>query len=86
MTIVSSIWSSIAPRPPVSASIDAAKIKLFCTELAGRVVDKCLQLHGGYGYMREYPIARLYADIRVTRIYAGTSEVMKTIIAKDLGL
>lgn len=65
---------------------DAAKAKLFCTETAGRVIDKCLQLHGGYGYVTEYPIARLYADTRVTRIYGGTSEVMKTIIAKDLGL
>ena len=65
---------------------DAAKAKLFCTEAAGRIIDKCLQLHGGYGYMLEYPIARLYADTRVSRIYAGTSEVMKTIIAKDLGL
>ncbi|REE74179.1 acyl-CoA dehydrogenase [Rhodococcus wratislaviensis] len=65
---------------------DAARAKLFCTETAGRVIDKCLQLHGGYGYITEYPIARLYADTRVTRIYGGTSEVMKTIIAKDLGL
>ncbi|MFB7853997.1 acyl-CoA dehydrogenase family protein [Rhodococcus qingshengii] len=65
---------------------DAAKAKLFCTEAAGRVIDKCLQLHGGYGYITEYPIARLYADTRVTRIYGGTSEVMKTIIAKDLDL
>ena len=65
---------------------DAAKAKLFCTEAAGRVIDKCLQLHGGYGYITEYPIARLYADTRVTRIYGGTSEVMKTIIAKDIGL
>ncbi|MFI1018656.1 acyl-CoA dehydrogenase family protein [Streptomyces sp. NPDC020965] len=65
---------------------DAAKIKLFGTEVAARVIDKCLQLHGGYGYMLEYPIARLYADTRVSRIYGGTSEVMKTIIAKDLGL
>ncbi|ANZ27737.1 acyl-CoA dehydrogenase [Rhodococcus sp. WB1] len=65
---------------------DAAKAKLFCTEAAGRVIDKCLQLHGGYGYITEYPIARLYADTRVSRIYGGTSEVMKTIIAKDLGL
>ncbi|MBA2953213.1 acyl-CoA dehydrogenase [Nocardioides sp. MAH-18] len=65
---------------------DAARIKLHATEMAGRVVDKCLQLHGGYGYMREYPIARLYADIRVNRIYGGSSEVMKTIIAKDMGL
>ncbi|GAA5020152.1 acyl-CoA dehydrogenase family protein [Kitasatospora paranensis] len=65
---------------------DAAKLKLFATETAGRVIDKCLQLHGGYGYMLEYPIARLYADTRINRIYAGSSEVMKTIIAKDLGL
>jgi len=65
---------------------DAARVKLFGTEVAGRVIDKCLQLHGGYGYMLEYPIARLYADTRVNRIYGGTSEVLKTIIAKDLGL
>ena len=65
---------------------DAARAKLFATETAGKVIDKCLQLHGGYGYVLEYPIARLYSDTRVTRIYGGTSEVMKTIIAKDLGL
>jgi alkylation response protein AidB-like acyl-CoA dehydrogenase len=65
---------------------DAAKLKLFCTEVSARVIDKCLQLHGGYGYILEYPIARLYADARVTRIYGGTSEVMKTVIAKSLGL
>ena len=51
-----------------------------------RVVDRCLQLFGGYGYMIEYPIARAYADARVTTIYGGTTEVMKTIIAKSLGL
>ncbi|MGW2520636.1 acyl-CoA dehydrogenase family protein [Streptomyces sp. NPDC001617] len=65
---------------------DAAKVKLFCTEMQARAVDRCLQLFGGYGYMAEYPIARLYADARITRIYAGTSEVMKVIIAKSLGL
>ena len=65
---------------------DAAAAKLFTTETAGRVIDKCLQLHGGYGYILEYPIARLYTDNRVFRIYGGTSEVMKTIIAKSLGL
>ena len=70
--------SSPPPTPP--------RRKLFCTEVAGRVIDKCLQLHGGYGYILEYPIARLYADTRVTRIYGGTSEVMKTIIAKSMGL
>ncbi|RBM21977.1 acyl-CoA dehydrogenase [Prauserella sp. PE36] len=65
---------------------DAAKVKLFCTETQGRIVDRCLQLFGGYGYMAEYPIARLYTDARVARIYAGTSEVMKVIIAKSLCL
>ncbi|MDM7488415.1 acyl-CoA dehydrogenase family protein [Rhodococcus sp. CSLK01-03] len=65
---------------------DAAKVKLFCTELQARVIDKCLQLHGGYGYMTEYPIARLYADARVTRIFGGTSEVMKSVISKSMGL
>jgi len=63
---------------------DAAMCKLFCTEVQARVVDKCLQLHGGYGYILEYPIARLYTDARVSRIYGGTSEVLKTIIAKDI--
>ncbi|MFC0454878.1 acyl-CoA dehydrogenase family protein [Rhodococcus jostii] len=65
---------------------DAAKVKLFCTEMQARVIDKCLQVHGGYGYMSEYPIARLYADARVTRIFGGTSEVMKSVISKSMGL
>jgi acyl-CoA dehydrogenase len=65
---------------------EAASAKLFCTEVAHRVIDRCLQLHGGYGFINEYPIARLYADNRVNRIYGGTSEVMKMIIAKDMGL
>lgn len=65
---------------------EAASAKLFCTEIASEVIDRCLQLHGGYGYINEYPIARLYADSRVNRIYGGTSEVMKTIIAKNMGL
>ncbi|HEY2042116.1 MAG TPA: acyl-CoA dehydrogenase family protein [Jatrophihabitans sp.] len=65
---------------------DAAKAKWWCTELQGRVVDKCLQLHGGYGYMTEYPIARAYADARVTRIYGGATEIMKEIIGKSLKL
>jgi acyl-CoA dehydrogenase len=65
---------------------DAALVKLFASEMQARVVDRCLQLFGGYGYITEYPIARLYADARVTRIYAGTSEVMKSIVSKSLGL
>jgi alkylation response protein AidB-like acyl-CoA dehydrogenase len=65
---------------------DASKAKLFCTELQGRVIDRCLQLHGGYGYMTEYPISRRYADARITRIYGGTSEIMKSVVSKSLGL
>ncbi|GAA3293707.1 acyl-CoA dehydrogenase family protein [Streptomyces cinereospinus] len=65
---------------------EAAQAKLFCTETAARVIDRCLQLHGGYGYMREYPVARLYADNRVHRIFGGTSEIMRAIIAKSLDL
>ncbi len=65
---------------------EAASAKVFNTEVAHRVIDRCLQLHGGYGFINEYPIARLYADNRVNRIYGGTTEVMKTIIAKDMGL
>lgn len=65
---------------------EAAAAKFWCTELQNKVADKCLQLFGGYGYMSEYPIARTYADARITTIYGGTTEVMKTIIAKDMGL
>ena len=65
---------------------DASKAKYFCTELQGRVIDRCLQLHGGYGYMTEYPISRRYADARITRIYGGTSEIMRSVISKSLGL
>jgi alkylation response protein AidB-like acyl-CoA dehydrogenase len=65
---------------------DAAMAKWWCTELQGRVVDQCVQLHGGYGYMHEYPIARAYLDARVTRIYGGTTEIMKEIIGRSLGV
>ncbi len=65
---------------------DAAKAKWWATELQGRVVDRCVQLHGGYGYMLEYPIARAFTDARVTRIYGGTTEIMKDVIGKSLGL
>ena len=63
---------------------DAAKAKWWCTELQGRVVDRCVQLHGGYGYMAEYDIARAFVDARVTRIYGGTNEIMKEIIGRSL--
>ncbi len=66
------------------STIEASKAKLLATELQGRVVDQCLQLFGGYGYMIEYPIARAFADARVMRIYGGTSEIMKLIIGRHL--
>jgi acyl-CoA dehydrogenase len=62
----------------------AAMAKLWLSEMQGRVVDQCVQLHGGYGYMWEYPVARAYADARVQRIFGGTSEVMKEIVARTL--
>ncbi len=68
------------------SAAEAAQAKYWCTELQNRAVDRCLQLFGGYGFMTEYPIGRAYVDSRVTSIYGGTSEVMKTIIAKSLGL
>lgn len=64
----------------------AAKAKLFASELEGRVLDECVQLHGGAGYMDEYPICRMYLNARVSRIYAGSSEVMREIIARSIGL
>jgi alkylation response protein AidB-like acyl-CoA dehydrogenase len=65
---------------------DAAMAKWWCTDLQGRVVDRCLQLFGGYGYMLEYPIARAFADARVTRIYGGANEIMKEIVGRSMGL
>ncbi|WP_433634900.1 acyl-CoA dehydrogenase family protein [Nocardia sp. CA-120079] len=65
---------------------DAAKAKLWATEMEFRCLDSCQQLFGGYGYMREYPIARAAADARVTRVYGGTSEIMREIIGRDLRL
>jgi alkylation response protein AidB-like acyl-CoA dehydrogenase len=65
---------------------EAAMAKWWCTELQKRVVDRGVQLHGGYGYMLEYPIARAYADARITTIYGGTTEIMKEIIGRGLGV
>lgn len=64
----------------------AARLKWWTTELQVRVADRCLQLHGGYGYMREYAVGRAFVDARIQTIYGGTTEIMKTIVAKDLGL
>ena len=65
---------------------EAAEAKWWCTELQKRVVDTCVQLHGGYGYMLEYPIARAYTDARITTIYGGTTEIMKEIVGRSLGV
>lgn len=65
---------------------EAAQAKWWTTEMHKRVVDTCVQLHGGYGYMLEYPIARAYADVRITTIYGGTTEIMKEIIGRSLGV
>jgi acyl-CoA dehydrogenase len=62
----------------------AAMAKWWCTDMQCKVVDACLQLFGGYGYMTEYPIARLYADARIQKIYGGTNEIMKVLIARTL--
>lgn len=76
----------LALNAGVLTAAEAAAAKYWCTELQRTVADRCLQLFGGYGYMAEYPIARTYADARITTIYGGTSEVMKSIVAKDMGL
>jgi len=65
---------------------DASMVKWWDTELCNRVVDRCVQLHGGYGYMTEYPVARAYADSRVQTIFGGTTEIMKEIIGRELGV
>ena len=67
-------------------SATASMAKLWLTEMQGRVLDTCVQLHGGYGYMWEYPVAQAYADARVQRIYGGTSEIMKELISRQMGL
>ncbi|MET0953112.1 MAG: acyl-CoA dehydrogenase family protein [Aeromicrobium sp.] len=67
-------------------AVDAAKAKWWATELQGRVVDACVQLHGGYGYMLEVPIARAFVDARVSRIYGGATEIMKEIVGRSLEL
>ena len=65
-------------------TVTASMAKSRLTDVQGKVIDRCLQLFGGYGYMDEYPISRLYRDARVLRIYAGTNEIMKLLIARSL--
>jgi alkylation response protein AidB-like acyl-CoA dehydrogenase len=65
---------------------EAAMAKYWASDVLNEVVDECVQLHGGYGYMREYPIARAFVDSRVQRIYGGTNEIMKEIIGRMMGV
>jgi alkylation response protein AidB-like acyl-CoA dehydrogenase len=72
-------------RGELSAA-DAAKIKWWSAEIQNQVVDACVQLHDGYGFMNEYRVTRAWRDARVTKIWAGTNEIMKELIGRDLGL
>ncbi|MEV5835500.1 acyl-CoA dehydrogenase family protein [Nocardia sp. NPDC052112] len=72
-------------REELSAT-DAAKIKWWSAEVQNQVLDRCVQLHGGYGFMNEYRVARAWRDARITKIWAGTNEIMKELIGRDLGL
>jgi acyl-CoA dehydrogenase len=67
-------------------SATASMAKYWCSDLQNKAVDECVQLHGGYGYMWEYPVARAWADARVQRIYGGTNEIMKELISRSIGL
>ena len=69
---------------PKTLHAEAAMVKLFCSEAAGRVIDRCVQIFGGRGYMREQPVERLYRDLRVDRIWEGTSEIQRHIIANEI--
>ena len=85
-TVGRAFWDSLMVRLLAGdlGAVTAAKAKLWCTEAQCRVIDACQQLFGGYGYMTEYPIARLFAEARASRVYGGTNEIMKLIIARAL--
>ena len=74
----------LAQNDGTLTAIDASMAKMYCSEVQSRVVDKCVQLHGGYGYMMEYPIAKAYLDARIQRIYGGTNEIQRQIIGRAL--
>lgn len=76
--------SALAFNAGTLTAVDAAKGKWYVSELQKRIVDQCLQLHGGYGYMKEYPVARAFVDTRIETIYGGTTAIMKEIIGRDL--
>lgn len=65
-------------------SSTASMAKYWCTDLQNKIVDQCVQLHGGWGYMWEYPVCRMYADARVQQIYGGSNEIMKELIAREI--
>jgi alkylation response protein AidB-like acyl-CoA dehydrogenase len=77
-------WALLRHVAGKLTAAEASAAKLWHTELQGEVCDRALQLHGGAGYMNEYPIARLWRDARVSRIYGGTNEIMKEVIARSL--
>jgi alkylation response protein AidB-like acyl-CoA dehydrogenase len=77
------VLAHVAGRLP---AIDAAKVKWWCAEVQNDVLDHCVQLYGGYGYMNEYRVARAWRDARVSKIWAGSNEIMKELIGRDLGL
>jgi alkylation response protein AidB-like acyl-CoA dehydrogenase len=66
--------------------VDAAKVKWWTAEIQNQILDQCVQLHGGYGFMNEYRVARAWRDARVSKIWGGTNEIMKELIGRDLGL
>lgn len=76
--------ASFRDRGAERTAMASSMAKLYATEACGRIVDRMLQLHGGYGYVEDYPIERLYRDARVTRIYEGTSEVQRIVIAREI--
>jgi alkylation response protein AidB-like acyl-CoA dehydrogenase len=76
--------SVLALNAGTLTAVDAAKAKWWTSELQKRVIDRCLQLHGGYGYMLEYLVARAFLDSRIQTIYGGTTEIMKEIIGRDI--
>src|SRR4030042_395010 len=87
-----SMWSAVSLSTKVLPSLASVAISTisncvyWTTDMASQGADRCMQLFGGYGYCEEYPIARAWRDIRVTRIFAGTNEIMKTIAARFMGL
>jgi acyl-CoA dehydrogenase len=86
-TLVARAFLDDCLRKHLAGQLDTATAsiaKFWTTEMQFQVLDHCLQLFGGYGYMREYPIARAWADARVQRIYGGTTEIMKEIVARSL--